>query len=103
MGRWNTRQDKEPSKKDEVAYKEFLIAKYERKQWYRNHADVRKEREPDNGAPAPEPKLLPPPSTKVCVRVPLSPHIFTLHARTMYMYMYMYCDWLSMAVQCNGL
>ena len=69
MGRWNPRQDKEPSKKDELAFKEFLISKYERRQWYHSPAEVKKERETnDNTAssPAVEAKLLPPPSTKVC-------------------------------------
>ena len=66
MGRWNQRHDKEPSKKDEVAFKEFLISKYERKQWYRDPVDVKRERDSDAGTtPAAEPKLLPPPSTKV--------------------------------------
>lgn len=65
MGRWNPRHDKEPSKKEEVAFKEFLIAKYERKQWYRDPAEVKKEKEKETSAPAPEPKLLPPPSVKV--------------------------------------
>jgi hypothetical protein len=65
MGRWNQRHDKEPSKKDEVAFKEFLISKYERKQWYRDPEAVKKERVSDaDTTPAAQPKLLPPPSTK---------------------------------------
>ena len=66
MGRWNPRHDKDPSKKDEVAFKEFLISKYERKQWYRSPADIKREREKENNTPpATETKLLPPPSSKV--------------------------------------
>ena len=76
MGRWNPRQDKEPSKKDGVGFKEFLISKYERKQWFRNPAEVRKEREKDSSAAAPEPKLLPPPSTKV--------HVYTVQVMAMF-------------------
>ena len=63
MGRWNPRQDKEPSKKEEVAFKEFLIAKYERKQWYRSPSEVRRENEKESSTPKTEPKLLPPPTT----------------------------------------
>ena len=69
MGRWNPRQDKEPSKKDEVGFKEFLISKYERKMWYRSLAEVKREREGQNNqssTPTTEAKILPPPSTKVC-------------------------------------
>ena len=68
MGKWNPRHDKDPSKKDEVGFKEFLISKYERKQWYRSPSEVKKERENgSNSAPPPvtEAKLLPPPSSKV--------------------------------------
>jgi Arf-GAP domain and FG repeat-containing protein 1 len=66
MGRWNPRQDKEASKKDEVAFKEFLISKYERKMWYK--AEVKRESEAKNesSTPTAEAKILPPPSTKVC-------------------------------------
>jgi Arf-GAP domain and FG repeat-containing protein 1 len=64
MGRWNPRQDKEASKKDEVAFKEFLISKYERKMWYK--AEVKRESEAKNesSTPTAEAKILPPPSTK---------------------------------------
>ena len=66
MGRWNPRHDKEPTKKDEVVYKDFLIAKYEHKQWYQSPPEVKTEREKDNVSAQPvEPKLLPPPSIKV--------------------------------------
>ena len=90
MGRWNPRQDKEPSKKDEVAYKEFLIAKYERKQWYRSAAEVKREREKESGSGTPpvEPKLLPPPSTKVTSCVALL-HVYILYIQ------------LSVHVQCT--
>lgn len=71
MGRWNPRHDKEPSKKEEVAFKEFLMAKYERRQWYRDPGEVKKEKEKESNAPAPEPKLLPPPSVKVMVLMTL--------------------------------
>ena len=65
MGHWNPRHDREPNKKDEIAYKDFLIAKYERKQWYQA-AEVKKEKEKDNVSTQPvEPKLQPPPSVKV--------------------------------------
>ena len=68
MGRWNPRQDKEPIKKDEVAFKEFLISKYERRMWYRSPVEVKKERDGKNSestTPTAEAKLLPPPSAKV--------------------------------------
>ena len=67
MGKWNPRQDKEPTKKDEVGFKEFLISKYERRMWYRSPGEVKREKDGHNSdTPAsPSPKLLPPPSTKV--------------------------------------
>lgn len=64
LGKWNPKRDREPDKKDEVAFKEFLIAKYERKNWYCSPAEVKKE---EKELPKPEPKLQPPPpSNKVC-------------------------------------
>lgn len=64
LGKWNPKRDREPDKKDEVAFKEFLIAKYERKSWYCSPAEVKKE---EKELPKPEPKLQPPPpSNKVC-------------------------------------
>ena len=63
MGRWNPRRDRDPDKKDEVAFKEFLISKYERKHWYVSPAELKKE---TKESPKPEPKLQPPPSSKVC-------------------------------------
>ena len=68
MGKWNPRKDREPDKKNEVAFKEYLIAKYERKAWYRSPADIKKEEQ--QATPTTEQtKVLPPPtssSVKVC-------------------------------------
>lgn len=65
MGNWNHSRDREPDKKEEHAFKEFLISKYERKQWYKSPADVKKEEETVPAPAKPEPKIQPPPSTKV--------------------------------------
>ena len=44
MGTWS-RRDREPDKKDERAFKAFLQDKYERKRWYRDPSEVRREKE----------------------------------------------------------
>lgn len=43
MGRWDPRRDREPSKKDEQAFREFLRDKYERKKWYRDPSEVKRD------------------------------------------------------------
>lgn len=62
LGGWNPTRDREPSKKDEQAFKQFLITKYERKNWYRSPSEVAKE----TPSPTPETKadhkIEPPPS-----------------------------------------
>ena len=65
---WNPRRDKEPDKKDEIAFKDFLVSKYERRVWYVNPSEVRK-KEDKVESPKPEPKLQPPPAaSKVRLR-----------------------------------
>ena len=61
MGTWNPTRDREPDKKDEQAFKQFLISKYERKNWYKSPAEVVKETPPVEPVKA-EPKIEPPPS-----------------------------------------
>jgi len=63
LGKWNSKRDREPDKADESAFKNFLIAKYERKSWYVDPKEALKEE--TNTEPKPEPKLNPPPSSKV--------------------------------------
>ena len=68
LGKWNPKRDRDPDKRDEVAFKEFLITKYERKNWYCTPAEIKKE---EKELPKPEPKLQPPPSSnKVCTVSP---------------------------------
>lgn len=43
LGRWDPKQDREPDKKNPVVFKEYLIAKYERKQWYTEPGEHREE------------------------------------------------------------
>ena len=67
MGKWDPKKDREPDKKNEVAFKEYLIAKYERRSWYKSAADIKKEEQ--QAAPATDQTKLPTPTTsvKVCV------------------------------------
>lgn len=64
LGKWNPKRDREPDKSDENAFKQYLISKYERRSWYRSPSEPTKE---DTGKTEtkPEPKILPPPSSKV--------------------------------------
>ena len=64
MGNWNPTRDREPDKKEEQLFKQFLISKYERKQWYKSPAEVKKE-EPAAPEAKVEAKIQPPPSSKV--------------------------------------
>lgn len=64
MGSWNPSRDREPDKKDEQAFKQFLITKYERRNWYKSPTEVAKEEPAPSGVKA-EPKIEPPPSSKV--------------------------------------
>ena len=69
MGTWNPSRDREPDKKEEQAFKQFLISKYERKQWYKSPAEVKMEEsaaaQQENKVEA---KIQPPPSSKVSGR-----------------------------------
>ncbi len=72
LGNWNPSKDREPDKKDEQAFKEFLCTKYERRQWYKSLAEVRREEE-SNKAPPPsaksEVKIQPPPGSRVSIGI----------------------------------
>ena len=69
MGNWDSRRDREPDKKDEQAFKEYLRDKYERKKWYKDPNEVKKEIASKNtdttltSKPATIPTLPPPVST----------------------------------------
>lgn len=66
LGNWNPAKDRETDKKEEQLFKEFLITKYERRQWYKSPAEVkREEAATKTEVVKAEPKLQPPPSTKV--------------------------------------
>lgn len=65
LGKWNSKRDREPDKSDENAFKNFLISKYERRTWYVDPKEAVKKEE--KTTPKPEPKLLPPPTSKVGV------------------------------------
>ncbi len=66
MGNWNPAKDREPDKKQEMAFKQFLMSKYERKQWYKSPAEVKAATAATVQTKV-EQKLKPPPSTaKVC-------------------------------------
>ena len=68
MGMWNPAKDREPDKREEQTFKQFLISKYERKQWYKSPAEVRMEESASAGQENKvEAKLQPPPSSKVSV------------------------------------
>ena len=64
-GKWDSKKDREPDKKNEVAFKEYLISKYERKTWYRSPAEVKKEEQ--EATPTADQAKLPPPTTSVKV------------------------------------
>ena len=66
-GKWDPKKDREPDKKNEVAFKEYLISKYERRSWYRSPAEVKKEEQ--QAAPTADQAKLPPPTTSVKVSV----------------------------------
>lgn len=64
MGSWNSSKDREVDRKNEQAFKQFLLSKYERKQWYKPPEVVREDtskQEAKQEAKA-EPKIQPPPS-----------------------------------------
>ena len=69
LGNWNSSKDREPDKKEEQAFKEFLITKYERRQWYKSPSEVRREEEVNKPAatakPLAEVKIQPPPGSRV--------------------------------------
>ena len=74
MNTWNPKNSREPDKKDDVAFKDFLITKYQKKQWYKSPAEIKRESEA-NGPPKPDPVLQPPPpSVKVSHSVSFRPH-----------------------------
>ena len=58
LAKWNPKVDREPEKRTELAFKEFLINKYERRQWYVSPSEAKKEEKTE---PKPGPKLQPPP------------------------------------------
>jgi len=69
LGNWNPSRDREPDKKEEQAFKEFLVTKYERRQYYKSPSEVRREQEANKPAatakPPAEVKILPPPGSRV--------------------------------------
>ena len=66
MAKWDPKKDREPDKKNEVAFKEYLIAKYERKSWYKSPSEVKREEQQQASTPMEQPKI-PPPTTSVKV------------------------------------
>lgn len=60
LGRWDPKQDREPDKKSAVVFKEYLVAKYERKQWYVEPGE-RREEPKAVGTPPTQSKLPAPP------------------------------------------
>ena len=62
MGSWNPSRDREPDKKDEQAFKEFLISKYEKRNWYKSPSEVAKESATPAQETRTETKIGPPPS-----------------------------------------
>lgn len=71
MGKWDPKKDREPDKKNEVAFKEYLIAKYERRSWYKSAADIKKEEQ--QASPTTDQTKLPTPTTSVKVHVYVCP------------------------------
>ena len=65
MGTWNPSRDREPDKKEEQLFKQFLITKYERKQWYKSPAEVKREEATPEKEVKVEAKIQPPPASKV--------------------------------------
>ena len=65
LGKWNSAKDREPNRKEEDLFKEFLCTKYERRQWYKSPTQVRKDEASKSEVVKTETKLLPPPSSKV--------------------------------------
>ena len=61
LGTWNPSKDREVDKKNEQAFKQFLLTKYERKQWYKSPQEVVREDASKQEVKA-EPKIQPPPS-----------------------------------------
>lgn len=84
MGKWDPKKDREPDKKNEVAFKEYLIAKYERKSWYKSAADIKKEEQ--QAAPATDQTKSPSPTTsvKVCLCT-LSKYVILCVCQCVYM------------------
>ena len=70
MGKWDPKKDREPDKKNEVAFKEYLMAKYQRKTWYKSPSEVKKEEQ--QVAPATGQVKVQTPTTSVKVGAPLS-------------------------------
>jgi hypothetical protein len=62
LGGWNPTRDREPDKKEEQAFKEFLITKYERRNWYKSPSEVAKEEAAPVQEVKTDAKLGPPPS-----------------------------------------
>ena len=65
LGRWDPNRS-EPDKKNAVVFKEYLVAKYERKQWYKEAADNREEPKAV-GTPPTQAKLAAPPKVRMSV------------------------------------
>lgn len=71
MGKWDSKKDREPDKKNEVAFKEYLIAKYQRKTWYKSPTEVKKDEQ--QVTPATGQVKIQPPTTSVKVKAPSLP------------------------------
>ena len=67
LGRWDPKQDREPDKKNPVTFKEYLVAKYERKQWYTEPGE-HKEEPKAVATPPTQSKLPGPPKVKNSAR-----------------------------------
>ena len=67
MAKWDSKKDREPDKKNEVAFKEYLIAKYERKSWYKSPSEVKREEQQQQASTPTEQPKIPPPTTSVKV------------------------------------
>ena len=65
MGKWDPKKDREPDKKNEVAFKEYLMSKYQRKTWYKSPAEVKKDEQ--QVTPATGQVKIQPPTTSVKV------------------------------------
>jgi hypothetical protein len=70
MGKWDPKKDREPDKKNEVAFKEYLMAKYQRKTWYKSPSEVKKEEQ--QVTPATGQVKIQTPTTSVKVEAPFT-------------------------------